>query len=134
MAVKNQYFLKDKKAQIYLKINGETDKDGFYKGEKYYPMRPVPVWCYSKQLSQQDISYSYLRGVQETRMFVFNHYRNVKVYDLVQYNGNWYRVTRVDTQDDYNSDLFVYVENAIGGYIPKDSEIQPYIPGIWKNR
>lgn len=134
MALKNQYFLKDKKAQIYLKISGETDKDGFHKDEKYYPVRPVPVWCYSKQLSQQDISYSYLRGIQETRMFVFNHYRNVKVYDLVRYNGNWYRVTRVDTRDDYNSDLFVYVENAIGGYLPKDSEIQPYTPGIWENR
>lgn len=123
MATKNHYFLKDKKAQIYLKIT-----------EKYYPIASVPVWCYSKQLSQQYASYSYLRGEAETRMFVFNYYKNVEVYDLIQYRGEWYRITRVDTQDDYDGDLFVYVENAVGGYLPKDNEIQPYTPGIWENR
>lgn len=134
MAAKNQYFLKDKKAQIYLKMHRGTDDDGFPRGEKYYPISSAPVWCYTRQLSQQNVTYSYLRGVSETRMFVFNHYGNVEVYDLIRYNGNWYRITRTDTQDDYNSDLFVYVENAVGGYLPKDSEIQPYTPGIWENR
>ncbi len=125
--------MKDKKAQIYLKMDGKTDSDGF-RGERYYPIAPVPVWCYSRQLSQQDISYSYLRGVQETRIFVFNHYSNVDVYDLVQYCGKWYRITRVDTQDDYHGDLYVYVENAIAGWLPKNDELQPYTPGILENR
>ena len=51
---------------------------------------------------------------------------------MIKYKNIWYRVTRVDTQDDYNGDVFIYVENAKGGWIPRDSEIEPYTPGIWE--
>ena len=51
---------------------------------------------------------------------------------MVRYRGKWYRVTRVDTKDDYNGEVFVYVENANGGWIPKNTEIMPYTPGKWK--
>ena len=41
------------------------------------------------------------------------------------------RVTRVDTTDDYKGDLFIYVQNAVGGWIPSDDEIEDYTPGKW---
>ena len=130
-AKKNQYYLKDKKAQIYRKTS-ERDPGGYSSIEKYYPIAPSPIWCYSSQLSQTDIFIAASYSQTETRFFVFNHYSGIEVYDMIKYKNAWYRVTRVDTADDYNGDVFVYVENAKGGWIPKDDEIQPYTPGIWQ--
>lgn len=130
---KNHYFLKDKKAQIYKKIYQGQDESGFSLPEKYYPIAPSPIWCYSSQLSQSDIFIAHAYSQTETRYFVFNNYKGIDLYDMINYRNEWYRVTRVDTQDDYNGDVFVYVENANSGWIPKDSEIEPYTPGIWDN-
>ncbi len=129
---KNQYFLKDKKAQIYKKVSQGQDSSGFSLPEKFYPIAASPIWCYSSQLSQNDIFIAAAYSQTETRYFVFNNYKGIEVYDMIKYKNTWYRVTRVDTQDDYNGDVFVYVENAKGGWIPKDSEIEPYTPGIWE--
>ena len=129
--MKNQYYLKDKKAQIYKKVMNGTDPGGYSKAPSYNPVAPAPIWCYARQLSQADIFQAQSFGENETRLFVFNYYPNVEVYDMVQYRGRWYRITRVDTTDDYKGDLFVYVQNAKSGFIPKDDEIQPYTPGVW---
>lgn len=129
--MKNQYFLKDKKAQLYKRIMNGTDPSGYSNPPGYYPVAPAPVWCYARQLSQTDIFQAQSFGEDETRLFVFNYYPNIEVYDMVQYRGDWYRITRVDTTDDYKGDLFVYVQNAKGGFIPRDDEIKPYTPGVW---
>ena len=129
--MKNQYYLKDKKAQIYKRIMNGTDSSGCAKPPGYYPVAPAPVWCYARQLSQTDIFQAQSFGKDETRLFVFNYYPNVEVYDMVQYRGDWYRITRVDTADDYKGDLFVYVQNAKAGFIPRGDEIKPYTPGMW---
>ena len=128
--MKNQYYLKDKKAQLYKRIMNGTTSSGYSKAPSYYPVAPAPVWCYARQLSQADIFQSKSFGENETRLFVFNYYPNVEVYDMVQYRGSWYRITRVDTTDDYKGDLFVYVQNAKAVSIPKDDEIKPYTPGV----
>lgn len=129
--MKNQYFLKDKKAQLYKSIMNGTTPGGYSNAPSYYPVAPAPVWCYARQLSQTDIFQAQSFGEDETRLFVFNYYPNVEVYDMVQYRGDWYRITRVDTTDDYKGDLFVYVQNAKAAQIPRDDEIKPYTPGIW---
>ena len=127
----NKYFLKDKKAQIYKRIMNGTNPGGYPYPPTYYPIATAPIWCYAKQLSQSDIYKAMAIGVDESRLFVFNYYPNVDVFDIVQYKGKWYEITRVDTTDDYKSDLFVYVQNAKSGNIPKDNQIKPYTPGIW---
>lgn len=126
------YFKKDKKAQIYKKVSKGQAPYGYSAGDYFYPIAPAQVWCYSSQLSQTDIFTAAAYSQSETRYFVFNHYKGVEVYDMIQYRGEWYRVTRVDTQDDYNGELFVYVENAKGGWTPgENDDIMPYTPGIW---
>lgn len=129
---KGLYFKKDKKAQIYKKVYNGTDSSGFALPESFYPIAPAPVWCYSSQLSQTDVFLAAAYNQTETRYFVFNFYKGIEVYDMIKYRGTWYRVTRVDTKDDYNGEVFVYVENAKGGWIPNDGEIMPYTPGIWE--
>lgn len=129
--MKNQYYLKDKKAQLYKRVMNGTTPGGYAKAPSYYPVAPAPVWCYARQLSQTDIFQAKSFGEDETRLFVFNYYPGVEVYDMVLYRGGWYKITRVDTADDYKGDLFVYVQNAKAGAIPKDDEIKSYTPGIW---
>lgn len=124
--MKNQYYKKDKKAQIYKKQKGHTNEYSDYVSGGFKPIAPSPLWCYTSQLSQSDIFYAKTYGEQETRFFVFNNKHDINVYDMVLYKNTWYRITRVDTKDDYNGDLFVYVQLAIGGWIPGKDEILPY--------
>ena len=46
--------------------------------------------------------------------------------EYVEYidKNEWYEVTRVDTTDDYNGELFVYVKNLKWGL--KEEYIKPY--------
>lgn len=124
------YYKKDKKAQIYKKITipnpGGKPKYG------YVPRAESLLWCYATQLSQDDVFYAKTYGDSETRLFVFNYDPKVAFDQLVLYRNVWYQITRVDTNDDYNGELFVYVKNAIGGNIPSDSSIQEYDPSYWE--
>ena len=104
---------------------------GFQLPASYYPIAPAQIWCYTRQLSQTDIFQSASYGENETRFFVFNYYPKVEVYDMILYKNQWYRITRVDTADDYKGDLFIYIQNAVGGWIPSDDEIEDYTPGKW---
>ena len=96
--MQNQYYLKDKKAQIYKKISTQDDIGQSIK--KYYPIAPAQIWCYTRQLSQADVFQAASYGDSETRFFVFNYYPEVEVYDMILYKNQWYRITRVDTADD----------------------------------
>lgn len=131
-AKNNQYFLKDKKAQIYRKADGERDSEGFGYQYSYYPYAPAPLWCYSKQLSAITLIAAAAYDTDETRLFVFNYKPNVKAYDLVLYRNTWYEITRVDTTDDYKGEMFIYVKDCPRGGLPKDSELQPYDPTKWE--
>ena len=121
---KGQYFLKDKKAQIYKKHTGGKDADGFPVGDYYTPIAPVDLWCYTKQLSQDQLYAAHAYWDDETRLFVFNFRDDIKQYDVLYYKGGWYSVTRTDTTDDYNGELFVYVKNY--KYSLKAESIKPY--------
>lgn len=128
--MQNQYYLKDKKAQIYkVKQNGQ-DESGFSLPESYFPISPVPIWCYTRQLTQDQIFAAMAYSQQETRLFIFNYYKNVAVYDIINYKNTWYEITRVDTTDDYNGELFVYVKFLKWG--PKPEQIEEYDPTKWE--
>ena len=117
------YFLKDKKAQIYKKYQIEIDPDGFGGGAAYVPISEKPLWCYARQLSEMQIYWAVSFRENETRMFVFNFRDDVKIYDLIEYRGEYYSVTRVDTHEDYNGELFVYCGNTTPDC---DAEFYPY--------
>lgn len=122
---KNIYYKKDKKAQIYKRVKGQVDEYGDVQ-DGYRPVAPSPLWCYTKQLTQQQKYIAQSMSVDETRLFVFNYRQGVELYDKVLYKGVWYEVTRVDTTDDYNGELFVYVNDCPRGSKPSDDELLPY--------
>lgn len=107
--MRNRYHLKDKKALIHDLV---SVKNSGYSPIKYYvPRTEAPIWCYASQLSQDAVFEAKHFGQNETRFFVFNKGTTVGLYDVILYRGGWYEVTRVDTEDDYNTDIYVYVRN-----------------------
>lgn len=128
--MKNQYNLKDKKAQLYKKVYNGQDDSGFSLPDSYYPAAPAPIWCYTRQLTQDQLFAAMAVSQQETRLFVFNYYKGVDVYDAIEYRGEWYEVTRADTTDDYKGDLFIYVK--LLRYAPKPEQIKPYDASKWE--
>lgn len=120
---KGLYFLKDKKAQIFKKYQMGLDPDGFGGGTAYVEISPAPLWCYAKQLSEEQEFFAAHLSENETRMFVFNFRNDVKMYDVIKYRGEYYSVTRVDTQEDYNGELFVYCGITT---IDKNAQFFPY--------
>ncbi len=125
------YYKKDKKAQIYKKV--DVSQPGGMPRYGYAPRSPSLLWCYSAQLSQQGVYMAHAYGDDETRLFVFNYDAKVEFDQLVLYRGVWYLITRVDTKDDYNGELFVYVKNAVGGKIPSSTDIYDYDPRYWED-
>lgn len=109
---KDMYFRKDKLAEIYHLTHEGTDPYGVT--DRYYEsISPSPLWCYSSQLSMEKTYLAMALDTKETRYFVFNNQGDlVAPLDYVLYRNKWYRITRIDTRDDYNTDMFIYVEDA----------------------
>ena len=129
------YYQKDKKAIIYKFYEDEEGQDdfGFDSGESYFkPISPAPLWCYAKQLSQEQLYYANALKSKEERLFVFNYLDNVTQGDTLYYvdKDQWYTVSRTDTTDDYNGELFVYAEKAKEGIASEDIRPYGYSPQI----
>lgn len=127
--MRQKYFKKDKKAMVYKVMPGTRNEYGAYTPGGYMPISDKLLWCYAKQKSQ---TLRYNAGIvdinTENRLFIFNNNKHIAIKDFIKYNGEWYKITRVDTDDDYNSDMYVTVEDAKVGEEPKDTEIKPYDP------
>ena len=121
MQKRNGYYLKDKKAMIYKKR--DVAEPGRMPKEKYVPIAYNPLWCYTSQLSEDRIYAAMGAGVDENRYFVFNHLDGVAVDDSLKYNGKWYTITRVDTENDYKGDTFIYCNDMSSP--PSDSDVLP---------
>lgn len=122
--MKNQYYKKDKKALIHEAIS--TGSQGYMPKTYYVPRTPSAIWCFARQLSQDAIFEAKSYGEDESRFFVFNRGTIAKLYDLILYRDKWYKVTRVDTEDDYNTDVIVYAQDAPRGSIPTADTLKPY--------
>lgn len=120
----NIYYKKDKKCRPIKTFSYQNDYCQYITGYKY--ATPAEVWCYANQLSQNQTFEAKTYGDDETRIFVFNYREDIEVYSIIEYKDRYYTVTRVDTKDDYKTELFVYVQDTPKGKTPKKSEILPY--------
>lgn len=107
--MKGQYHLKDKKCMVYI----IGDPYGVGEIPELEPVSETPIWCYTKQLTQTLVAAgNVIYTNTETRLFVFNYNAEITQDAYIHYRDAWYKVTRVDTTDDYNGEMFVYVEDA----------------------
>ena len=119
--MRNQYFLKDKKVKLVTKYSEKNPYGSYVTYYKYLSNKEL--WAYARQLSQDQVFEAKTYGEDESRFFVINNRSGLKIGDFVEYKGKYYTITRLDTTDDYNGDLFIYVRDARQGDTPKD--IQP---------
>ncbi|MBQ6739061.1 MAG: hypothetical protein IJQ57_11970 [Synergistaceae bacterium] len=119
---RRKYFLKDKKAEIFEKVV-TVDSIGA-RDLVYVPLFQNPVWVYARQVDADIFFRKEQYKIQETYFFVFNFYKNIKVGNAILYRDKWYEITRVDTDEDYNSDLFVYAKDIKTP--PNAEKIKPY--------
>lgn len=115
------YYKKDKKCRPIKKTAGGG---GVFDPTTYRYMTPAPIWCYASQLSQSQIFEAKQYGEDETRLFVLNYRDDIEVYTIIEYESKYYTVTRVDTKDDYKTELFVYAQDTPPGDTP--TNILPY--------
>lgn len=120
MAKNGIYFKKDKKVKLVTKYYEKTSTGWQETHYKYISNRSF--WAYTNQLSQDQTFQAAAYGDSETRLFVLNYRDDLKIYDFVEYKGKYYSITRLDTTDDYNGELFVYVKDAARGDTPSDIE------------
>ena len=119
--MKNQYFLKDKKVKLVTQV---SERDQYGNIRKFYKyITNFSVWAYTNQMSQAQVFEASTYGNDEIRLFVLNYRSDLKQYDFIEYKGNFYTITRLDTKDDYNGELFLYVKDTPTGETPKN--IQP---------
>ena len=106
--IKNQYYLKDKKINIFKSSTAYVPGKGTMTVYRY--LNESPIWAFSCQLTQDQIFAAKTYGESETRLFVLNYRDDLKLYNYIEYKGEYYSITRLDTKDDYNGELFVYVK------------------------
>ena len=124
MNKKDLYFKKDKKAMIYKEGKSYVDEYGDTVNDGYRAIAPSDLWCYRRQLSQEQKFIAQSMSVDEKRFFVFNYRNDVEVYDLLKYKNELFQVTRVDSPYDYNRELFVYVREVPRGLA--NEKLYPY--------
>ncbi len=122
--MKNQYFKKDKQVRPIRRTAKNTAAG--YPKQTYQYLTKGAIWAFTRQLSQDQKYAAHAYMTEEERFFVVNYRNDLKLYDQIEYKGVYYSITRLDTQDDYNTDLFIYVEKAKPGDYPKPNEILPY--------
>lgn len=118
--MKNQYYKKDKKVKIIESYSKRDSIGQTISGYRYITNKSI--WAYARQLSQDQIYQAGLHSIDENRFFVLNYRSDLAVYDFIEYKGKFYTITRLDTKDDYNGELFVYVKDAPRGDTPKNIE------------
>lgn len=119
--MKNQYFFKDKKVKLVTLMTGRDQWGNSTKIFKY--LTNESLWAYTNQLSQSQTFEASHYGNNEVRMFVLNFRNDLKQYDFIEYRDKFYSITRLDTKDDYNGELFIYVRDTTNAEAPKN--IQP---------
>ena len=107
---KGLYFKKDKKCIVYKM---DDTPHGVTEPDVLLPVSESPLWCYTRQLTQGLVNQSgVIYNNDETRLFVLNYNADIVQDCYIVYRELWYKVTRVDTTDDYNGEMFVYVKDT----------------------
>ena len=122
--MRKQVYLKDKKAETFRREIGYDEYRQPIDITK--ATAPGALWCFAKQLSQTIMFEAKQYGSEESRMFIFNPKADIRLGDLIKYRNAWFIVTRADTKNDNNGDVFIYAKEAGVGEIPNPGDIVPY--------
>lgn len=109
--------LKDKKITIY-KLNDGVDSDGF-PSKSWTPIHQGKLWAYYQQIGGNTYFAAAAAQIDEEAIFNINWRNDVEPLQIIEYNNNYYEITRVDTYEGYKNDLRIYVKSAPQGVLSK---------------
>lgn len=98
--------LKDKKIRLIEGIH-ITDDNGFGTDE-WRPIHGGRLWAYYRQLSGREFYASATINAAEEVTFSINWRADIETYLLVEYDGQYYEITRIDDYEGYKNDLDLY--------------------------
>ena len=104
--------LKDKKITLYAMGTQET----------YRPIHEGQLWAYVRHLSGEEYYAAATTQSKETMMFVINWRNDIAATGVIEYKGQWYDITRIDTFEGYKDDIALYGKSR-----RKPSSLGPYI-------
>lgn len=112
--------LKDKKIRI-INFTQTTSEHGF-PVEEWRPIHSGRLWAYYRHLSGSEFFASAMVNTAEEVAFTINFRRDVTTEMLIEYNGKFYNIARLDDFEGYKDDLTAYCTLA------EDQEIEVIEP------
>jgi len=115
--------LKDKKIVIY-KATNTTDPIG-NQTLTYKPIHPCTLWAYVRQLSAKEYYAAKTTNVDEEMIFQVNWRTDLTtpLGYFIRYGNVWYNIQRIDTFENYKSDLKIYAKLM---RTPEEGAIEEY--------
>ncbi len=98
--------LKDKKVSIW-NCTYDSDPKG-YPIEEWAKIHDGQLWAYYRQLSGTEYYAAAAQQNTEEVMFAINWRVDVEPQMLVEYNGKYYEIVRVDNYEGYKRDIRLY--------------------------
>lgn len=102
--------LKDKKIRFIAETR--TVNDHGFASYVWQPVHSGRLWAYYRQLSGSEFFASATVNETEEVLFVVNYRTGITTDMLVEYKGQYYKITRIDDFEGYKDDLSVYCKLA----------------------
>ena len=104
------YRLKDKKIMIYELV--DVSEPGEMPTTEYRPLLAAGHWAYFRQLSSEELYINNATNTQEEVIFYVNWRNDLKAGQIIQFQDDFYQVTRIDAFEGYKDDLKLYAKKS----------------------
>ena len=102
--------LKDKKIRI-LQYESYVNDNGF-SVEAWKPIHAGKLWAYYRQLSGREFFAAATVNAEESVMFTVNYRTDIDTEMMIEYNGEYFQITRIDNHEGYKTDLDIYCKTS----------------------
>jgi SPP1 family predicted phage head-tail adaptor len=99
--------LKDKKIRVLHDVSGNT---GGWGEHDWRSIHDGWLWAYYRYLSGNEHYASATINETEEVVFYINWRNNVDTDMIIEYNGKFYDITRIDDFEGYKNDLSIYAK------------------------
>lgn len=98
--------IKDKKIKILEERN--IAEPGNMPKYEYVPIHPGTLWAYVRHLSAKEFYAAMAVQQEEQMLFVINWRDDIHESMEIEYKGQRYNITRIDTFEGYKRDIAIY--------------------------
>lgn len=94
--------VKDKKIKVYRKTDGQ------------YKILLPPIWAYYRDLSTKELYAARACTSRSTCIFTVNYHPEIQVYDVIDFNGEKYKVDEIDRFERGKHDIKLTCSTFVG--------------------